>query len=111
VWKHHEGSPHLSCEVKTYLDYRLPIRRISCGGTENLPYRSPDAIYQYLILGDTWKWCNRLEWQHEMHSAVASWTLRPTEQSPWHDSSYILKSQTYKDVCRGWGWSVWIFIV
>jgi hypothetical protein len=64
-----------------------------------------------LIWGDTWKWCIRHEWQHEMHSTVLFWTLRPTKQYPWHDSSYILNSQKYKDVCRGWGWSVWIFIV
>jgi len=111
VWKHDEGSPHLSCEVKTYLDYRLPIRRNSRGGTENLPYRSPDVIYQYFYLEDNWMWCNRHEWQHEMHSTVAFWTLRPIEQSPRHDSSYIFNSQMYKDICRGWVWSVWIFIV
>jgi len=33
-----------------YLDYRLPIRRISRGGTENLPNRSPDVTYQYFYL-------------------------------------------------------------
>jgi len=48
-----EGSPHLSCEVKTYLDYRLPIRRISRGGTENLPNKSPDVIYQHSYVVDT----------------------------------------------------------
>jgi hypothetical protein len=65
----------------------------------------------FLIWGGTWKWCIRHEWQNEMHSTVAFWTLRSTKQFPWHNSSYKLNSQTYKDVCRGWGWSVWIFIV
>jgi hypothetical protein len=39
--------------VKTYLDYRLPIPRISRGGTENLPNKSPDVIYQHSYVVDT----------------------------------------------------------
>ena len=112
-WFMTEDHPILTGKWKTYLDYCLAIRRIS-GGTAKLPYSSPDVKYLYSYLGGYLKVVHqtRVETRVALHRRIfEAPTCVKTEQSPWPDSGCRLTSQTYEDLCRGWGCSVWTFIV